>query len=300
MSEKTRNIIIASVLLIGLFVAYSNHFDNGFYFDDTHTINNNTYIRDISNIPAFFTDIKYYGTMVGNQGYNPILVSLNTIDYWMAGDLNPNYFHASIFFWYLVLLVCMFFFVRRIFRYALPSDDIPIDLWSIVLVGFFGLHAANAETINYIIMRSDSFSTLCILASFLIYQWPTGRKYHLYLITVLIGIGTKETVFMFGPMLLVYIFLFEEQLAITDVFKKEKWKAINRAILKSLPALVVGIGSFLLIRKIFILKHMYCSQKGVVALPVFFNILQHNGSSLYITLEILYYRWTSAQILTLK
>ena len=34
-------------------LVYANHFDNGFYFDDSHTIVENHYIREIRNIPLF-------------------------------------------------------------------------------------------------------------------------------------------------------------------------------------------------------------------------------------------------------
>jgi tetratricopeptide (TPR) repeat protein len=244
--------LLALTLLLLLVGAYSNHFDNGFYFDDTHTIVNNTYIRDITLLPHYFTDIKYYGTMLGNQGYNPILVALNAIDYWIAGELNPVVYHKSIFFSYVVLLVALFFVVRKLYQTAFPDINLNLSLWTVVTVGFYGLHAANAETINYIIMRSDSFSTLCMLIAFLAYMWPMGRKYLLYLLPMLLGIGTKETGVMFGPLLFIYIFLFEENLSLTDLIKKDKWKSIYFAIVKSLPATLIGFGSYFLIRNIFI------------------------------------------------
>lgn len=98
MSNRNNILIGVIFFLTILCITYSNHFTNGFEFDDTHTIVNNQYIRNINNVPLFFTDIKYYGTNPGNQGYNPILVTLNTVDYWWAGELNPVYFHVSIFF----------------------------------------------------------------------------------------------------------------------------------------------------------------------------------------------------------
>src|SRR3977135_2327513 len=92
LSKKSTLISIAITLLLLLCAAYSNHFTNGFQFDDSHTIVDNAYIRNIKNLPLFFTDIKYFGTNVTNQGYRPIVVSLNAIDYWLAGGINPVYF----------------------------------------------------------------------------------------------------------------------------------------------------------------------------------------------------------------
>ena len=110
--KKSTFIGIAIILLLLLCAAYSNHFTNGFQYDDTHSIVDNAFIRNIKNLPLFFTDIKYFGTNVNNQAYRPIVVSLNAIDYWMAGGLNPVYFHADIFVSYLVLLVLLFFLFK--------------------------------------------------------------------------------------------------------------------------------------------------------------------------------------------
>src|ERR1017187_6221042 len=107
---------LAIILLLMLCAAYSNHFTNDFEFDDSHTIVQNEYIRHIKNLPLFFTDIKYFGTNVNNQTYRPIVVSLNAIDYWLAGGLNPVYFHADIFVSYIALLVLLFFLFKSIFN----------------------------------------------------------------------------------------------------------------------------------------------------------------------------------------
>ena len=50
-------------------LVYANHFDNGFYFDDSHTIVENHYIREIRNIPLFFTDPTTFSVLPANQSY---------------------------------------------------------------------------------------------------------------------------------------------------------------------------------------------------------------------------------------
>ena len=57
MKTNTKIFLAGAFFLAVLLATYSNHFHNGFYFDDTHTIVNNQYIRDLGNIPLFFTDI---------------------------------------------------------------------------------------------------------------------------------------------------------------------------------------------------------------------------------------------------
>jgi tetratricopeptide (TPR) repeat protein len=265
MLEKNKLLLTFLALFALLLITYSNHFTNGFEFDDTHTIVNNQYIRNIENIPLFFTDIKYYGTNPGNQGYNPMLVALNAFDYWLAGDLNPVYFHASIFFWYILQLILMYLLFIRIFKYV--DKDENFKWLSLLIVGFYALHTANAETINYIIMRSDSFSAFCIVASLLMWQVDTTRKYHLYLIPMIIGILTKEVGVMFSPILLVYILLFEENVSLRDFFLLKKIKETSRAIIKSAPALIISFGIFIWARKYFMPENISLLESGNVASP---------------------------------
>src|ERR1035437_4765805 len=193
--KKTILVGIAICCLLLLCISYSNHFTNGFEFDDSHSIVNNEYIRHVKNIPLFFTDVKYSGTNPGNQGYRPILNVLNTLDYWIAGGLNPVYFHADIFISYLILLFLLFFLFNTIFSFSF--EHYKNRMFALLAVAFYGIHVANAETINYICMRSDSFSTLWIIAAFLLYIVPKTRKYYLYLFAMIIAIVTKETGIMF-------------------------------------------------------------------------------------------------------
>lgn len=248
-THKRALIALAVTLFLIVCVAYSNHFTNGFEFDDYHTIVNNEYIRDIKNLPLFFTDIKYFGTNPGNQGYRPVLVSFNAIDYWLAGGLDPVYFHADIFFFYILQLVLMYVMFLKIMNIALPSEN--NKFYSLLFTGFYGVHAANAETINYIIQRSDAFSTLCIVASFLLYMIPKARKYYLYLLTTAIGLGTKETGAVFGMMLFFYILLFEEKCSLVEFVTLRRIKSSFKALLGSVPALVFSLGLFFLLQKTF-------------------------------------------------
>ncbi len=68
--------LLACVSAFGLlFAVYSNHFHNAFHFDDTHVIEQNLYIRSLSNLPRFFTDALTFTSLPENAVYRP-LVSL--------------------------------------------------------------------------------------------------------------------------------------------------------------------------------------------------------------------------------
>jgi len=212
MSNKIKYIIISLGILLSVLFAYQNIYDNTFHFDDSHTIQDNPYIQDITNIPIFFTQgATTFSNLPSNQVYRPIVTTSIAIDYWISSKLSSDgngfhtkYYHYSMMITYIVLLVLLFFFFLRLFHQARPNS------WNIYFAffatAFYGLHTVNAETINYIISRSDLLSTFFVIAAFDIFLYfPKKRKLGLFLIPLVLGILTKLTAAMFIPMLLVII-----------------------------------------------------------------------------------------------
>src|SRR5437879_11139732 len=103
MSEAKANLIRekavaglgGALLLAALVAAYANHFHNSFHFDDAHTIVNNTSIRELRNIPLFFTDATTFSSLPSNQSYRPLVSTLLAIDFRLGG-IQPFWFHVSI------------------------------------------------------------------------------------------------------------------------------------------------------------------------------------------------------------
>src|SRR4051812_6881242 len=100
--QKRFLIITSLILLLGLLLVYSNHFNNSFHFDDSHTIVNNIYIQNIKNIPLFFKDGTTFSSLPANQSYRPVVVSSLAFDYWLGGGLKPFYFHLSQFIFFVL------------------------------------------------------------------------------------------------------------------------------------------------------------------------------------------------------
>lgn len=240
MSQNRSLIILSIVALLFLVLTYSNHFDNGFYFDDSHTITDNVYIRNIKNIPLFFTNPETASVLPGNRSYRPVVVSANAFDYWLAGNkYNSHWFHYDIFLNYILQLLLMFFFYRKILDLANPHR------WNnyiaFIAVAYYGFHTANAETVNYIICRSDSLSTFFVMAAFVAYQTERLRKYYLYLIPLAIGLFTKQPAAMFPPLLLLYVFFFEEKGTWDDVFADRNGATWINTLKKTAPAWIATI-----------------------------------------------------------
>ncbi len=210
---------------MALMLAYANHFQNGFHFDDFHTVNNNPYIRSLQNAKLFFTDPSTFSVLPANRTYRPLVTLSLAIDYWLGGGLKPFYFHLDMFLWYLAQLALMFALFRHILRFA--SQEPWTEWAALFAVALYGLHPAMAETVNYIIQRGDLYSTALVVAALTIYALaPRLRRVGVYLLPLALALITKAPAAIFPAILFAYIFLFEEPRA---------GKALRRCV----PSIVV-------------------------------------------------------------
>jgi tetratricopeptide (TPR) repeat protein len=195
------------LLLIAILAAYANHFHNSFHFDDAHTIENNASIRDLRNIPLFFRDATTFSALPSNQSYRPLASMLLAIDYKLAGGLQPFWFHLSIFALFLALTLLIAFVVHRLLDHAGGSAR---NGWiALAAAAWYGLHPANADTVNYIIASSEVISTLGVIASFAVYfAFPRLQKSFLYVLPAAIAILAKPPAAIFVVLFAIYRLLF--------------------------------------------------------------------------------------------
>ncbi|MDB5010081.1 MAG: tetratricopeptide repeat protein [Mucilaginibacter sp.] len=243
MSKSNRYIIILAVILFAVLIAaYANHFNNGFHFDDSHTLIDNVHIRNIKNIPAFFSDPKMFSADPSHWTLRPVVTTSLAIDYWLGGGLYPFYFQLSTFIWFIWLGILLFFLYKNLLNRSIEHEW--GNYMALAATAWYVLHTANAETINYIIARSDVLSTLCIVSSLSLYiSYPDKRKWLLYAIPAFIGVFAKETVSALVVILFFYILLFEHNLSVADLFKARNLKIIFHTILKVLPLFVIVLAA---------------------------------------------------------
>jgi protein O-mannosyl-transferase len=217
--------VAALLLLLVVALAYSNHFQNDFHFDDFHTVNNNPYIRSLHNAKLFFTDPSTFSVLPANRTYRPLVTLSLAIDYWLGSGLKPFYFHLDTFLWYLVQLALMLALFRHILRFA--STEPWTDWAALFAVTLYGLHPVMAETVNYVIQRGDLYSTLLVVAALAVYALaPRLRRFGIYLLPLALALITKQPAAIFPAILLAYIVLFEE-------------RRVGRALLQCVPSIVV-------------------------------------------------------------
>ena len=244
MSKKAELFSIKKTLIYFLLLAvivtitYANHFSNSFHFDDSHTIQNNLFIQDISNIPLFFKDGTTFSSLPTNQSYRPIVSASLAIDYWLGSGYNLFYFHLSTFILFLLQGACMFLLFFKLLNSAYTHR------WNffiaLIAVALYLLHPANAETVNYIIARSDIQSSFFVILGFCLYMYsPFFKKTFLYLLPVAIGILAKPPAAMFAPLFFLYVLLFEQKMSVMAVFNKQHLKQFISVVKTALPAFIV-------------------------------------------------------------
>jgi len=111
-------------------------------------------------------------------------------------------------------------------------------------VGLYAFHAANAETINYIIQRGEILSTLGVVLTLLVFaRGGNGRRWGLYLIPAAAAVFGKEQGAMVAPLLFLYAAFFERNLSVRDLLRPRAFAAVLR---DTWPVFVV-CGAILLI-----------------------------------------------------
>jgi protein O-mannosyl-transferase len=247
---KKRPLLIYTILLfLAVTAVYINHFHNGFHFDDAHSVVDNPYIRDLKNVPLFFKDGTTSSILPQNQAYRPIVTTSLALDYKFGGGYDLFAFHCTTFILFLAQGLLMLIFFKKLL--SLSSANKYIGYVALFATAWYMLHPAIAETINYIIARSDVISTVAVMGGFVLYtNSPFCRKTFLYLIPVGIGALAKPPSVMFAPLLFCYILLFEEKLGLLDIFKRSNLKPLWNSIKKSLPAFIFCAVMYLLIDKL--------------------------------------------------
>ncbi len=232
LSRRSWRIVLPAAVLLAVIVAYANHFQNTFHFDDAHTVVDNPYIRSVRNVPRFFTDATTFSVLPPNRTYRPFVSTSLAIDYALAHGYNPFWFHLSTFLVFLLQLGAMYALYAEILNAARPDPEAQSSnqLIALLSVAWYGLHPAMAETVNYIIQRGDIFCAAGVVAALAIYaRLPRLRKTGLYLLPFAFALLSKPPAAVFPLLLFLYIAMFEQN-------GKSRY---GKAALASLPSIAL-------------------------------------------------------------
>jgi tetratricopeptide (TPR) repeat protein len=154
------------------------------------------------------------------------------VDYALGRGYKPFWFHLSTFIVFLFQLIAMAALYVSILDRVRPELEAKNAnrYVSIVAAGWYGLHPAMAETVNYIVQRGDIFCTVGVVAALAIFaRWPKLRNTGLYLIPFAYAILSKPPAAVFPLLLSLYVAMFE----------REGKTPYRRAAILSLPSLIL-------------------------------------------------------------
>src|SRR4030067_376224 len=159
--------IIIALLSVAV---YANSIPNGFVYDDEMYVVENTYIRDIKNIPASFIHPEYLTSLGHKSHYRPLVMISYTINYWIGG-LNPAVYRITNLLFHIGTAFLLFLTVETMLnRGGEKRSNFYIALASALI---FAVHPFNSEAVNYITARSSLMSGFFYLLAF--YFWVRYR-----------------------------------------------------------------------------------------------------------------------------
>ena len=217
-------------VLLAIWVAYSNSFQNEFHFDDFHTVVDNPAIRSLRNVPRFFTDATTFSVLPANRTYRPVVSTMLALDYWMGHGYGPLWFHVGTFVVFLGEVLLLYALYRLLLdRIRREAANEWLALFG---AAWFGLHPAMAETVNYVIQRGDLYCTVgCVGALYVFARYPERRKFGVYLLPFAFAMLSKPPAAVFPVLLLFYCYFFESE----EGTGLERWR---RAVVGALPSVV--------------------------------------------------------------
>ncbi len=207
---------LLSVLALSL-IAYFNSLPNSFNFDDIQGIVRNPALRNLENVPAYFTDIRT-SSLAGGRDWRPVLQITYALNYAMDG-LNATVFRITnlvihVGAAWLIFLIMAEILKKRRNPGASPSEPF---LLAIIAASLFVVHTVNSEAVNYISTRSSVLAAFFYLLAFYCFlRGPfSGEKqkgegwWHLAGLGVFVlGLATKATVVTLPAVLIFYGILF--------------------------------------------------------------------------------------------
>ncbi len=202
-------LFLAFWVLVAVGLVYANSFNNGFHFDDGHSIQDNFYLRSMSHFWGWFTDVTTFSPLAENRSYRPVLLVGFGISHLLGGGA-PWAYHLLSLLLHTFGALCLGLLTRRLFAHSPRAD-----FWGVFAALLFSVHAANSEAVNYISARSSLQAAVFMFASVLF--WVKGREdnqpwaRHLALLFLLLGLFTKLIAIMVPPVLLVWELLLHRQ-----------------------------------------------------------------------------------------
>ncbi len=199
MSRKACVIIIIAVS----FVVFANSFRNGFVLDDVFIIQKNKTIRDLANIPEFFSSDYWEGTRYKGESsalYRPLVIISYAVDY-AVWKLNPFGYH---------ILNLVLHTLNGLLIFYLALIILGKDIRSALFVSLlFIVHPVHVEAVAGIVGRAEVAAVFFLLVAFMAYALKDNvlKMKHGYAVSLFsfgLALLTKETALILPAIIVLY------------------------------------------------------------------------------------------------
>ena len=231
---------VGIIFLLVYFAGYAAILPGDFYYDDYHSIRNNTWLVSVKNIPRFFHDPGTFSSKSRAAMYRPMLLVSYALDYqlyhWRAWG-----WHLTNLLLHLLNVILAFILIRRT-----CNDEKLAWLGSLL----FAFHPAAGENINYLNCRSSILLLNFLLAgiwavSRLIENNDRGKSGLIWIVLAnlffALAVLSKETAAVFPGIAFLYYWIFS---------KAETRPKLSRLAGLLAPMLVLLAG-YLYLRQVF-------------------------------------------------
>lgn len=205
--QELRNIFVFIFISIVCFTIYANSLNNAFVYDDRYLIVQNSFIKNIKNLPQIFsTNTFYFAPIELGNYYRPIAILSYALDYHIW-KISPFGYHFSN-----VLLhsICGFLFFLLV---KLLFDNYRLALLSAIL---FVIHPIHTSGVNFIACRDNFLATVFGILSILYYlrlgKYNRRLYYILALLFYVLSLLSKENALLLIPLIVVCALLKKEKM----------------------------------------------------------------------------------------
>ena len=196
----------STFVFLAAVMAYANSLPNDFVWDDAYNIVQNESIRDLGNVPGFFTEAwgagaeSQHSRALNTNYWRPVVLVSYAVDYAVFG-LDPLGFHVTN-----VFLHALCSWLILMLGWLLWTGG-PRERWG-VCVGalLFAVHPVHTEVVNVITYRTDLLAALFTLTAMVV--WLKAERRPIYWLVVFpclyaCGLASKEMAITLPALLVV-------------------------------------------------------------------------------------------------
>lgn len=206
--KKLKTVHCYFIITFFSILVFYNSLQNDFVFDDESVVQSYTAIRDLSNIPKFFTAQEGFHKVIGRY-YRPVVSTTYAVDY-ALWNLNPYGFHLTNIIINTIASLLLFAVLKRLFKkykYGLIA--------SLISTLIFTVHPVHTEAVSWVSGRTDSLVTLFFFGAFyfyLLFSEENDSKFLIFSVLLYIfGLLSKEMIVTFPVIIILFDFFWRKK-----------------------------------------------------------------------------------------